>query len=183
MGTKTTPAALLALVALALAGPGLAFHAPVGSPRTDCEPVSDWKDHEYNTAPSAGLVPVNPAGAGAKDGNTQDCDGVGGPDFDGHREFMAGGALLHSEYAASCPTADVHHHAVLPYVQVFDYVLASVTFTVAVDAVDLTGGACGDFVFDTTVSCVDSCNVPFPSGLDGTYHVLVDGDNGVVRAT
>ena len=39
------------------------------------------------------------------------------------------------------------------------------------------------FVLDTTVTCISSCYVLLPPGLDGTYHVFVDGDNGVVHGS
>lgn len=169
---------LIMLTTLLIATPTIfATHTPTGSPRTYCESPGD-SSHEYDSSAGMGILPISTSPA-AVDGNKDDCDGNGVPnDPDGHREFMYGGAILQSTLPTACPTTLWAEHASYPIVYVTDYVLASVTFTIAVDSV---GGSCGDGIFDVTVTCTSSpCSAPFPPGLDGTYHVLVDGETGII---
>ena len=107
-------------------------------------------------------------------------------DWDRHNEYAFGGGWL-LVYSGMNDPSDPNgpgtlycygaqgHHANYPVVTVEDLVLGQgATFTVASDYLDLTGsaGGCGDF-YEESVTCVGSCAVPFPHGLDGAYRVYV----------
>jgi hypothetical protein len=160
----------------AYCGDFVAVDSPPG-PKTWCESASEWAEHVYTH--SAALAP-------AHDGNLADCDGDGVPaDFDGHADWSLGGAFLQAaEPALGCgPAAQAPHHPLYGPIAVDDAVLgAGASFVVGADDIDLVGGGCGDFQDDVSMSCVGACTVPFPPGLDGAYHVHVDGVGGRVRS-
>jgi hypothetical protein len=105
-------------------------------------------------------------------------------DYDGHKEFgyLAHALILVSWGSYECWHEDPHHTE-FGYVWVDDVVLgAGASFTVNSDFFDATGlgRGCGDFEFDTSQSCVGSCVVSIPAGIDGAYHVVVTGSQGHV---
>ena len=173
----------LLYLALALAATSLSSaHAPVGTPKTYCEPFSEWGTHDV-------LPPVNGiAGAPSRDGNPEDCDGNGTlRDFDGHAEHAVSAALIlvdsgqglpspHGDVGAGtlhCFGAEGHH---MPYGP-FDGEYSTEHFHVGVDTLDLTGlgQGCGDHLLDQSemhLGC--PCTVTYPPGLDGAYHLVVE---------
>lgn len=119
-------------------------------------------------------------------------------DRDGHSEYASDGAwLLSANGASSYCFGESGHHPAYPQVEVYDFLLgAGVVFVVGADTTDdtiprdavyyaanslPTGGSCGDGIDDVWIVCVGVCWVPFPPGLDGSYHVYVEGTVGHVR--
>lgn len=152
---------LYATTLFLLATPLSLAHAPAGTPKNYCEPISEWFIHDYGGPVSGNVV------TGHRDGNTfGDCSGVidltpcvevgasppfttsAGPcdpafgDFDGHKEFAYGGALLHAETgdgvsggSLACH-GEVAHHEVIPTVVVEDAVVGhagAIFFVVTAD--------------------------------------------------
>lgn len=169
---------LIVLAAALLAAPLALAHEPRGTPKNYCEPTSEWSVHEYGVLP---LTRHNGGGVG--------CGSLG----DGHAEydFTGAGALILAESGTGLPSqggsgslycygtwAD---HAPYGPATVDDLVLGSgAAFDVAADTVDVAavGNGCGDFQDDVLVSCIGTCTVPFPPGLDGAYRVYVQGTRG-----
>ena len=146
-------------------------------------PCAGWEDPHDPLSFYAGLCDFDPFVA----------------DFDGHKEF---GYVSHALLLA-CDVAcgwsglgagaqycwhEGAHHPPYPYVSATDIVLGSGTaFTVYADHMDwaawwlgLPEDPCGDFQFDWDQDCVGSCPVAFGPGLDGAYHVVVQGVQGHV---
>jgi hypothetical protein len=180
-----------ASLALALATLPLALaHSPAGTPKNFCESTWDWGEHDYGPPATGYYVrrgideywrPVGPSGApgpslgvASGDGNlVGDCDGDGVPgDYDLHGDWAIGGAVL--QVATTACSSEWGHHSMFGPISVSDVVLGyTVPFFVGVDTVGLLPGSCGDHVVDFGVSCIGTCTVTFPPGLDGTYVVFV----------
>lgn len=185
-------ALLLAPASLAHVDGGLA-----GTPKPYCESVAgDSLVHEY------GPVAIGRYAFAPTDGSLQTCpySSPENPFFDGHYDFAYGGTFFvagdpFTTFACGWPYPD---HPEFPTVYALDNVLQGshdvaghevgfhTPFTVAADTLnnvpptDPNVPNCGDFAVDIRISCVDSCTVPFPAGLDGTYQVLVWGTAGHV---
>ena len=117
-------------------------------------------------------------------------------DFDGHAEFSRGGAWILVESGTGEPSADPtvgagtlycfgdagHHPKYGPFWVNDTVIEEGVSFLVAADITDLLedGDGCGDFTSDVRSTCIDTCKVTFPPGLDGTYQVYVQGTQGHV---
>lgn len=103
-------------------------------------------------------------------------------DFDGHKEF---GYLAHALIAVESPVEycwhETPHHPPYGPVSVIDVLLgAGASFTVYADRYSLWYDPCGDFMFDESTDCVGTCTVTFGPGIDGAYHVVVQGTQGHV---
>jgi hypothetical protein len=125
------------------------------------------------------------------------------PEGDGHHEFAFGGAWLlvtsgdgqpdpfNGAGTKYCFGEEAHHPMFGPF-SVSDLVLgAGATFTVASDSIALAGDLlglppyppsadCGDYLADHYTDCLGTCSVVFGPGLDGAYHVFVQGTQGHV---
>lgn len=147
--------------ALLLAAPLTLGDAPAAGP-FPCEGPLGAPVHEYG--PGRGARPI---------------DRCLPPD--GHAEYGLGLAvfLAHATDAAACWGASADH-APYPTIVVDDAFFGSIVhFTIATDAVDVTGVLpCGDGHLETTLSCIGTCTLPIPPGLDGAYWVLIDGSSG-----
>ena len=167
---------------------------------------------------------------GLYDGNLADCDGDFDPtdpwcvaeevaredlngdglvceaaDFDGHREWATGGAVIlsddgdHFTYGAYACFGDNAHHPQYGPFTVWDAVLgAGAEFIVAsdrslrtpssvyatgeglLDDSAVTGVRCGDGLMNRWATCIGTCTVTFPAGLDGAYYVFPLGTAGTV---
>lgn len=62
---------MVAVAAALMAAPLVMAHNPAGTPKTYCEPQSEWNTHEYG-APATGMLLQ-----GYEDGNPDDCDASG----------------------------------------------------------------------------------------------------------
>jgi hypothetical protein len=210
----------LMVIAAALLAAPLAFaHSPAGTPKNYCEHPSEWDVHEY-VGWSTG-----PAALEAKDGNVvENCNGFSNlgylcidpadplhspvicefdpplAEYDGHKEFSVGGAVLLNCESFCGPTGigsgtitcfgEAAHHptpsyAWDPYVSVDDIVFGyGVPFSVGIDGAGMVGTGtsvmCGDGLMDQWQECIGYCGVTFPAGLDGAYYVFVQGTAGHV---
>lgn len=181
--SRTSLLLVAALLAAApFAGAHLPPYGPNGTPKPYCE-TTDFDTHDYAMPSMVGGTFVTMSGPKS---------GCLGP-TDHHGEHARGGAYLAAyDEGPFMPGSgwcmgEVPHHPVGGPVTVVDNVIASgVRFLVAADSFTaLLHHECGDFVEDQWVWCVDSCAVPFPPGLDGTYHVYLDvavDANGTVHA-
>lgn len=170
------PALLLLTLAVGL----LCVPASLASlPKVECEGYS-WQTsvHHYRDRKvddDLGIVTL--------DGGLGVCPDLDG---DGHREFGLGGAsLLANAFKADmCWGADADHAPQTP-ISVFDDAApdGGVAFVVYVDSIGPLmpdDETCGDFEADRFLPCVDVCTPSFGPGLDGAYHVSVQGAAGLV---
>lgn len=173
---------------LALATPVASSHEGLtgggGVSKDYCEDA-DKATHDYG--PSTGFILSPPI-----DGSIEFCPGADfeNPVFDGHYEFAYGGAYLLAGWGAVTCWGVYPDHFDFPAVHVHDAVLSqipeAVSFTVAADTlnnvppVDSGEPNCGDFETDFAVDCINMCWLGFPSGLDGSYNVFVNGVYGHV---
>lgn len=165
------------LIALLLTTAPLALahtsdYGPIsGVPKPYCEDeAGDSYQHEYG-APATGLFLWAPL-----DGSLGGCAGYDG--YDAHAEFLIGGAYLLAGVTTTDCWGAPADHAPFPNVTVDDLVIPSgVPFLVAVDVEPFP---CGNFETDLEQACVDACQVTLPPGIDGAYHVYVQGAMGHV---
>ena len=215
-------AALLAAAPFAYAhDPSRPLATPDGTPKFYCEDLREWLVHDYgpvangifNFLPTDGNVedcdvsgsdaflslapcPFGWDQAEVIPGILYVCYHLATADYDGHREFAQGGAVLlacdlwcGSSGAGGgsswCYAEPAHHSSTIT---VIDALLgAGATFRVGVDDVDaaaqaagLPGDPCGDFQIDQIQTCVGSCTAAFGPGLDGAYYVSPIGTIGHV---
>lgn len=198
--------ALPTLVVLLLLPFALA-HNPAGTPKNYCEPTSEWDTHDYAggfASVSVRLPNLDGNLGGDCDGSGFAVDPTGpsvtwgAADFDGHHEWSIGWARLLVNSGAGVPSPDPSvgagtffcfgfggHHPAFGPVTVDDSVLGGgATFYVMADTLDLTGvgNGCGDGQVlgdeEGFQTCLGSCAVTFPPGLDGSYMVFVTGIAG-----
>lgn len=183
------PWTVCAFLLVAMLPAGLAHtNSPlVGVPKEYCENLAgDTSVHEYALSSRAPPVIL-----GFLDGALPDCDNDPLSTGDGHAEASLGGAfILAGEWLAPWAGATAcfgkpADHPEMPTITVQDAGQATVEFIVAVDSIDPIMGVstptCGDYVEDQSIHCVNTCSVPFASGLDGSYHVyLLSGTVGHV---
>ncbi len=175
------------LVATPLAGAHL--DGTKGYPKPYCEIGVDTLVHDYGPVASGELL------SDFMDGNVQDCnaDLVFG-DFDAHSEFARGGAWMlvvsgDGNYGTlACFGEEGHHPSYGPFVVDDLVLLDTATMRIAVDTVSLIPTPpgqpdCGDLQTDVEATCVGSCSVTFPPGIDGAYSVFVTGTVGHVSTT
>ena len=126
-------------------------------------------------------------------GDTLVCEAA---DYDGHQEYSRGGAWILAEDGTGVASVDPnepagslycfgaasHHEKYGPFTVQDIYFGSGVEFQVAADTLDLIGDGegCGDLESDAGAFCVDTCEVTFPPGLDGSYQVYVTGVQGHV---
>lgn len=181
------PFVLLLAALLAMTPLWTADTAGHGLPRPWCESPADMEIHEY--APVAvGVFAFLPI-----DASIPPCP-YGDTTWDGHYEFVQGGAILQA--AASVCTTAYPDHAPQTMITVVDEVWAGEfdvagrkvvlhsPFSVYADTLNNdpipSDPNCGDFQSDYGIQCLDSCVPGFPPGLDGTYQVFVSGVMGHV---
>ena len=167
--------AILLTLPLLVAPFPAAGHTPEGTPKNYCEaPVELW-GHDYGP-PASGGDPTPPI-----DGAPQTCNS--GPPGDGHSEYALGGAYILVDSgdgvtrgSLACYGEEGHHPSTGPATTI-DVVLGwTVPFVIAADLVNLMPSGeldCGDFEMDQSSTCVGTCTVTFPEGLDGSYVVYV----------
>lgn len=167
---------VLALAMALLAAPLALAHEPRGTPKTHCESPAERSVHDYGLLPRA-----------RHDGATTSLCGSGDVLGDGHAEYGFGAWTLlllvdsDGDWLGGGTVAcfgEAGHHPVFGLVTVDDVTHGTgLSFIVAADTADPTGvgGGCGDFQDDVAISCTGACTPAFGPGMDGAYHVHLQG--------